>query len=98
LTGLDETTIREMLAFIVTESGKMKSEEGTHDDCVMSLASQPRGFTTASFSQSLSPMSFTPKHFKGINGIYKALSDEELGTVVDQKAAEAVGWFNSKLS
>ncbi len=26
------------------------------------------------------------------------LDDEELGTVVDQKSAEAVGWFNSKLS
>lgn len=34
----DETTLREMLTFVVTESGKMKAEEGTHDDCVISLA------------------------------------------------------------
>ena len=34
----DETTLREMLAYIVTESGKMQSEQGVHDDCVMALA------------------------------------------------------------
>lgn len=34
----DKTTLREMLSFIVTESGKMEAESGTHDDCVMSLA------------------------------------------------------------
>lgn len=34
----DETTLREMLAYIVTESGKMQAEQGVHDDCVMSLA------------------------------------------------------------
>lgn len=34
----DPTTLREMLSFIVTESGKMEAEEGCYDDCVMSLA------------------------------------------------------------
>lgn len=34
----DKTTLREMLSYIVTESGKMEAEEGNHDDCVMSLA------------------------------------------------------------
>ena len=35
---LDVTTLQEMKAFIVTESGKMQAEVGVHDDCVMSLA------------------------------------------------------------
>ena len=34
----DTTTLREMLAFVVTESGKMQAEDGTFDDCVMALA------------------------------------------------------------
>jgi hypothetical protein len=34
----DETTLREMLSFIVTESGKMQAEDGSFDDCVMALA------------------------------------------------------------
>lgn len=34
----DKTTLREMLSFIVTESGKMEAEPGCHDDCVMALA------------------------------------------------------------
>lgn len=34
----DATTLREMLTFVVTESGKMQAEEGEHDDCVISLA------------------------------------------------------------
>lgn len=34
----DKTTLREMLSFIVTESGKMEAEQGTHDDTVMALA------------------------------------------------------------
>jgi hypothetical protein len=34
----DEATLREMLSFIVTESGSMEAEEGCYDDCVMSLA------------------------------------------------------------
>jgi hypothetical protein len=34
----DVTTMREMLQFIVTESGNMEAEDGCHDDCVMSLA------------------------------------------------------------
>jgi hypothetical protein len=34
----DAETLREMLSYIVTESGKMEAEEGCHDDCVMSLA------------------------------------------------------------
>jgi hypothetical protein len=38
ITVYDETTLREMLAFIVTESGKMQAEDGNFDDCVMALA------------------------------------------------------------
>ena len=34
----DKTTIREMLTYIVTESGAMEAEQGCYDDCVMSLA------------------------------------------------------------
>lgn len=34
----DATTLREMLSYVVTESGKMQAEQGNHDDCVMSLA------------------------------------------------------------
>ena len=34
----DKTTIREMLTYIVSESGAMEAEHGCHDDCVMSLA------------------------------------------------------------
>lgn len=34
----DETTLREMLSFVVTEAGKMQAEAGNYDDCVMSLA------------------------------------------------------------
>jgi hypothetical protein len=34
----DETTLKEMLTFVVTEAGKMEAEGGSHDDCVMSLA------------------------------------------------------------
>ena len=34
----DKNTLREMLSYIVTESGKMEAEEGNFDDCVMSLA------------------------------------------------------------
>lgn len=34
----DTQTLEEMLTFVVTESGKMEAEGGTHDDCVMSLA------------------------------------------------------------
>ena len=34
----DKITIREMLTYIVTESGAMEAEHGCHDDCVMSLA------------------------------------------------------------
>ena len=34
----DAVTLREMLSFIVNESGNMEAEEGCHDDCVMSLA------------------------------------------------------------
>ena len=34
----DKTTIREMLTYIVTESGGMEAEAGCFDDCVMSLA------------------------------------------------------------
>ena len=34
----DKVTIREMLTYIVTESGSMEAEPGCFDDCVMSLA------------------------------------------------------------
>jgi hypothetical protein len=34
----DLTTIREMLTYIVTETGAMQAEQGCFDDCVMSLA------------------------------------------------------------
>lgn len=34
----DETTLKEMKTFVVTEAGKMEAEAGTHDDCVMALA------------------------------------------------------------
>ena len=34
----DKQTIREMLSYVVTETGAMQAEQGLHDDCVMSLA------------------------------------------------------------
>lgn len=34
----DKTTMREMLTYVVTESGAMEAEPGCFDDCVMSLA------------------------------------------------------------
>lgn len=34
----DETTLKEMKTFVVTEAGKMEAEAGNHDDCVMALA------------------------------------------------------------
>ena len=34
----DKVTIREMMTYIVTESGAMQAESGCFDDCVMSLA------------------------------------------------------------
>jgi hypothetical protein len=34
----DPVTLREMLTFVVTESGRMEAEPGQHDDCVMALA------------------------------------------------------------
>jgi hypothetical protein len=34
----DKTTIREMLTYIVTQTGAMEAEPGCHDDCVMALA------------------------------------------------------------
>lgn len=34
----DKVTLREMLSYIVTESGAMQAESGCFDDCVMSLA------------------------------------------------------------
>jgi hypothetical protein len=34
----DKTTLREMLTYIVTDSGSMEAEPGCFDDCVMSLA------------------------------------------------------------
>lgn len=38
ITINDQTTLREMLSYVVTESGRMEAEVGAHDDCVMSLA------------------------------------------------------------
>jgi hypothetical protein len=38
LTLNDKTTIREMMTYIVTESGAMEAESSCFDDCVMSLA------------------------------------------------------------
>jgi hypothetical protein len=35
---LDEVTLKEMLAFVVTEGGRMTAEVGNHDDTIMSLA------------------------------------------------------------
>jgi hypothetical protein len=34
----DKATLREMLSYVVNESGQMEAEPGCHDDCVMSLA------------------------------------------------------------
>jgi hypothetical protein len=34
----DKVTVREMMSYIVTESGAMQAEAGCFDDCVMSLA------------------------------------------------------------
>ena len=34
----DKTTIREMLTYVVSETGAMEAEQGCFDDCVMSLA------------------------------------------------------------
>lgn len=34
----DPTTLREMLTFVVTESGKLEAEDGCHDDHVIALA------------------------------------------------------------
>jgi hypothetical protein len=34
----DQTTLQEMLSFVVTESGKMQAEDGCFDDAVMALA------------------------------------------------------------
>jgi hypothetical protein len=34
----DKTTIREMMTYIVTESGSMEAEPSCFDDCVMALA------------------------------------------------------------
>jgi hypothetical protein len=38
ITINDKTTLKEMLTFVVTESGKMEADGDCHDDCVMSLA------------------------------------------------------------
>lgn len=34
----DQTTLKEMLTYVVTETGSMEAEEGCFDDCIMSLA------------------------------------------------------------
>jgi hypothetical protein len=38
ITLYDNTTLQEMLSFVVTDSGKMEGEQGCYDDCVMALA------------------------------------------------------------
>lgn len=38
LTISDQTTLREMQTYIVTETGSMEAEEGCNDDCIMALA------------------------------------------------------------
>ncbi|MES1994437.1 MAG: hypothetical protein V4457_12810 [Pseudomonadota bacterium] len=38
LTLHDATTLDEMQSFVVTESGKLEAEKGTHDDCVIALS------------------------------------------------------------
>lgn len=38
ITVYDPQTLREMLSYVITESGKMQAEEGEHDDCVIALA------------------------------------------------------------
>jgi hypothetical protein len=38
ITINDTRTLTEMLSFVVTESGKMEAEQGSHDDCVTALA------------------------------------------------------------
>jgi hypothetical protein len=37
LTLYDKTTLRELLSFVVTESGSMEAEPGCFDDCIMAL-------------------------------------------------------------
>lgn len=34
----DKTTVRELMSYVMTESGAMQAEAGCHDDCVMALA------------------------------------------------------------
>jgi len=34
----DQTTLKEMLTYVVTESGSMEAEKGCFDDCIMALA------------------------------------------------------------
>ena len=38
ITLRDERTLKEMLSFVITESGKMEAEAGAHDDHVMALS------------------------------------------------------------
>jgi hypothetical protein len=38
ITLYDQTTLSEMLSFVVTESGKMEADQGCYDDTVMALA------------------------------------------------------------
>lgn len=38
ITIYDEETLRELQSFIVTDSGRLEAEKGTHDDTVMALA------------------------------------------------------------
>jgi len=38
ITISDPETLREMLTYIVTDTGALEAEPGKHDDCVMALA------------------------------------------------------------
>lgn len=38
LSIYDKTTLKEMLSYVVTETGRMQAEEGNHDDCIIALA------------------------------------------------------------
>lgn len=54
----DPTTLDEMLTFVVTESGKLEAEGGSHDDTVIALA-----IATYVHEGRWTPVSFTDEHY-----------------------------------
>ena len=54
----DKTTIREMLSYVVSETGAMEAEHGCFDDCVMS-SPWPTGSTREPGNQSKRPKNST---------------------------------------